>query len=133
LRPCVERVQHRAFGERLNNSGSSRAEEEKRKNLVQAQTVMNRIIKRFNAERLHSVLGDLRPADDYQGDPQAKKEARRLKLAQVRQRRRERNLKRKIFIGGARHVFQTMRQFEYINLHGSLSYHVAASHSSNFW
>ena len=68
------------------------AEGEELKDLVQAQGVMARIIKRYNEERLHSALGYLRPVDYYRGDPQAKKEARRLKMAQARHRRRERNL-----------------------------------------
>ncbi|HMP84490.1 MAG TPA: integrase core domain-containing protein [Verrucomicrobiota bacterium] len=78
--------------ERSNRTIREGLEGEELKDLVQAQGVMARIIKRYNEERLHSALGYLRPVDYYRGDPQAKKEARRLKMAQARHRRRERNL-----------------------------------------
>lgn len=78
--------------ERANRTIREHLEGEELKNLVQAQGVFVRIIRRYNEERLHSALGFLRPADYYRGDPKIKHEARRLKLAQARHRRRERNL-----------------------------------------
>lgn len=78
--------------ERSNRTIREHLEGEELSNLVQAQKVFARIIRRYNEERLHSALGYLRPVDYYRGKPAEKYEARRLKLAQARHRRRERNL-----------------------------------------
>ena len=78
--------------ERSHRTIREELEGEELKNLVQAQGVIGRIIRRYNEERLHSALGYLRPVDYYLGNPQEKHEARRVKLAQARHRRRERNL-----------------------------------------
>jgi len=78
--------------ERSNRTIREGLEGEELANVVQAQAVMTRLIRRYNEERLHSALGYLRPVDYYRGDPQAKYEARRQKLAQARHRRRESNL-----------------------------------------
>jgi putative transposase len=79
--------------ERSNRTIREQLEGEELKNLLQAQGVFGRIIRRYNEERLHSALGYLRPMDYYRGNPAARFEARRLKLAQARHRRREKNLK----------------------------------------
>jgi transposase InsO family protein len=78
--------------ERSNRTIREGLEGEELTNLVQAQAVMTRIIKRYNEERLHSALGYLRPMDYYRGDPTTKQQERRLKMAQARHRRREKNL-----------------------------------------
>lgn len=79
--------------ERSNRTIREHLDGEELQNLVQAQGVLSRIIRRYNEERLHSAIGYLRPVDYYRGDPKEKHEARRVKLAQARHRRRERNLK----------------------------------------
>jgi putative transposase len=79
--------------ERSNRTIREQLDGEEMENLVQAQGVLSRIIRRYNEERLHSALGYLRPVDYYRGDPKEKQEARRVKMAQARHRRRERNLK----------------------------------------
>ena len=60
--------------------------------LYQARDAIARIIEWYNAERLHSALGYLRPIDYYRGDPPALHEERRRKMAEARHRRREKNL-----------------------------------------
>lgn len=78
--------------ERSNRTIREHLDGEELTNLVQAQRVIGRIIRRYNEERLHSALGYLRPVDYYRGDPRPKHEARRQKMAHARHRRRERNL-----------------------------------------
>lgn len=78
--------------ERSNRTIREEMDGEELQNLVQAQGVMSRIIRRYNEERLHSALGYLRPVDYYRGDPEVQHEARRLKMAEARHYRRERNL-----------------------------------------
>jgi transposase InsO family protein len=78
--------------ERSNRTLREELDGEELTNLVQAQGVLSRIIRRYNEERLHSALGYLRPADYYRGNPTEQHATRRLKLSQARHRRRERNL-----------------------------------------
>jgi len=59
----------------------------------EAEPTLERIIRWYNDERLHSALGFLRPQDYYRGRPSEMHEARRTKLAQARHRRRETNLR----------------------------------------
>lgn len=61
--------------------------------LLQARDVLDRIVRWYNTERLHSALGYLRPIDYYRGNPQVLYEQRRRKMAEARHRRREKNLK----------------------------------------
>jgi putative transposase len=61
--------------------------------LLQARDVIAGIVRWYNADRLHSALGYLRPIDYYRGDPIRLHEERRRKMAEARHRRREQNLK----------------------------------------
>jgi transposase InsO family protein len=79
--------------ERSNRTLREALEGEELTDLLQARDVIARIIEWYNAERLHSALGYLRPMDYYRGDPAALHEARRRKMAEARHRRREKNLK----------------------------------------
>lgn len=54
--------------------------------------MIERIIKWYNEERLHSALNYLKPVDYYRGEPERLLEERRRKLIQARQKRREQNL-----------------------------------------
>ena len=79
----IERV-HRTLREELDGEALT--------NLLAAETVFGRVVRRYNEARLHSALGYLTPADYYRGDPPARYAERRGKLAEARHRRRERNL-----------------------------------------
>lgn len=79
----VERA-HRTFGEALDG--------EELTDFLQAEKAVGKMVAWYNAERLHSALGFLRPVDYYRGEPEVLREERRRKLSQARHRRRERNL-----------------------------------------
>jgi putative transposase len=79
--------------ERSNRTLREALDGEELTDLLQARDVIARIIEWYNAERLHSALGYLRPIDYYRGDPTAMHEQRRRKMAEARHRRREKNLK----------------------------------------
>jgi putative transposase len=79
----IERV-HRTLREELEGEALT--------NLLEAERVLGRIIQRYNDERLHSALGYLAPKDYYRGNPTARFEERRRKLAAARHKRREANL-----------------------------------------
>lgn len=78
--------------ERANRTIGEALEEEALENYHQAVEVIDQVVVWYNEERLHSALGFLRPVDYYRGDPAALHEARRLKLAQARHQRKEKNL-----------------------------------------
>jgi transposase InsO family protein len=79
----IERM-HRTLREELDGEAMT--------NLLEAEKVFARVIRRYNEQRLHSALGYLTPADYYRGNPDERYTARRTKLAQARHQRREKNL-----------------------------------------
>jgi putative transposase len=78
--------------ERANRTMRESLEGEELTDLVTAERVMARLVRRYNEERLHSALGYLPPREFYRGEPSRRFEERRTKLWQARHRRRERNL-----------------------------------------
>jgi transposase InsO family protein len=78
--------------ERSNRTLREALEETELTSRQQAEEALEKIIRWYNEERLHSALGYLRPIDYYRGQPETMHEARRTKLTQARHRRRERNL-----------------------------------------
>ena len=79
----VERAQ-RTLGDAL--------EDEQLTGCLQARDAIGKIVGRYNEDRLHSVLGFLRPADHYRGAPEVLNQDRHRELAQARHRRREESL-----------------------------------------
>lgn len=81
--------------ERANRTLRERLEEEELPDLLTAKAALDKIIRWYNDERLHSALGYLPPAMSYRGDPKARHEERRRKMAEARHRRKEKNLELK--------------------------------------
>src|SRR5580658_5336132 len=79
----IERV-HRTLREELEGESLT--------NLLEAEKVFGRVVRRYNDERLHSSLGYLTPKDYYRGNPEERFAERRRKLAVARHQRREKNL-----------------------------------------
>jgi putative transposase len=79
----IERM-HRTLREELDG--------EELANLLEAEKVFARVVRRYNEERLHSALGYLAPVDYYRGKPAERYAARRTKLSQARHQRKEKNL-----------------------------------------
>jgi putative transposase len=78
--------------ERANRTLRESLEGEDLTDLLTAERVIARLVRRYNEERLHSALGYLPPWEFYRGEPSRRFEERRLKLFQARHRRREQNL-----------------------------------------
>lgn len=78
--------------ERANRTLRECLEDEPMGNLPEARRVIARHVQRYNQERLHCALGYLPPWEVYRGNPAERHEGRRLKLAQARHARRDRNL-----------------------------------------
>jgi putative transposase len=78
--------------ERMHRTLREELEGEALTNLLAAEKVFGRIVRRYNEERLHSALGYLTPADYYRGSPAERYAARRIKLAHARHARKEKNL-----------------------------------------
>lgn len=79
--------------ERANRTLGEALESEDLTNYLQAVKVIERLIRWYNEERLHSALGFLRPVDYYRGDPEELYAERRRKLSDARHRRKEKNLR----------------------------------------
>jgi putative transposase len=79
----IERM-HRTLREELDGDALT--------NLLEAEKVFGRVVRRYNEQRLHSALGFLAPVDYYRGNPAERYSARRKKLAEARHRRKEKNL-----------------------------------------
>ncbi len=78
--------------ERANRTIGEALEGEELENHLDGVKVLEKIIRWYNEQRLHSALGFLRPVDYHQGNPEAIYAIRRQKLAQARHRRKEKNL-----------------------------------------
>jgi transposase InsO family protein len=78
--------------ERANRTLREGPDGEELADLLTAVHVIERVVRRYNEERLHSALGYLPPREFYRGEPSKRLEERRVKLFQARHRRRERNL-----------------------------------------
>jgi putative transposase len=79
----IERM-HRTLREELDGEALT--------DLLEAERIFARVVRRYNEQRLHSALGYLTPADYYRGNPRERYETRRTKLAQARRQRKEQNL-----------------------------------------
>jgi putative transposase len=79
----IERM-HRTLREELDGEALT--------NMLEAEKVFARVVRRYNEQRLHSALGFLTPADYYRGNPSERYAGRRGKLAQARHQRKEKNL-----------------------------------------
>jgi putative transposase len=78
--------------ERMHRTLRAELDGEAMTDLLEAEKVFARVVRRYNEQRLHSALGYLTPADYYRGNPNACYAARRSKLAQARHQRKEKNL-----------------------------------------
>jgi transposase InsO family protein len=79
----IERM-HRTLREELDGEALT--------DLLEAERVFGRVVRRYNEERLHSALGFLTPADYYRGNPSERYAVRRAQLVRARHHRKEKNL-----------------------------------------
>ena len=87
--PCPE---ENGLIERMHRTLREERDGEALTNLLEAEKVFGRVVRRYHEQRLPSALGYLTPADYYRGNPSARSAERRTKLAQARHHRKERNL-----------------------------------------
>jgi putative transposase len=78
--------------ERANRTVREALEDLHLENRYQAEDTLSQIIRHYNQERLHSALGFVTPREVYRGQPERIYQARRLKMAQARHRRKQINL-----------------------------------------
>ena len=78
--------------ERANRTMREALEDLPLENRYQAEDTLSQIIRYYNQERLHSALGFVTPLAAYRGQPERIHQARRLKMAQARHRRKQINL-----------------------------------------
>jgi putative transposase len=86
-------LQENSLMERANRTIRESLEGEEPSNLLEAETTMKRLVRRYNEVRLHSALWYLPPREFYRGEPSRRFEERRVKMYQARYRRGEANLK----------------------------------------
>ncbi len=79
--------------ERAQQTIGEALEDEELSGYLEAVRIIEKVVRWYNHERLHSGLGFLRPVDYYRGEPQALHEERRRKLARARHERKEKNLR----------------------------------------
>ncbi len=80
--------------ERFHRSTRDALGEQELKHLGRAREILRRWVTFYNTRRLHAGLEYLAPFEYWQGDPQARIEDRRKKLAEARRRRETINRKR---------------------------------------
>lgn len=80
--------------ERFHRTTREEIANEDLKNLAQAREIIARWVKHYNEERLHAGLDYLQPVEYYHGDPKARRNERRVKLARAREERRKINHER---------------------------------------
>lgn len=78
IRP--HRPEENGLMERANRTLREGLEEEEPSNLLEAESLMTKIVRQYNEARLHSALGDLPPREFYRGEPSRRFEERRVKL-----------------------------------------------------
>jgi len=78
--------------ERANRTMREALEDLQLDDRYQAEETLWQIIRHYNEVRLHSALGFVTPQEAYRGKPRRIHEARRLKMAQARHRRKQINL-----------------------------------------
>lgn len=77
--------------ERFHRSTREALDEEDLRNLGRAREIIGRWVAFYNGQRLHAALHYLPPEEYWSGDPQARLEERRSKLARARERREQIN------------------------------------------
>src|SRR5690606_32223493 len=77
--------------ERFHRSTREALDEVELRNLGRAREIIGRWVKFYNARRLHAALYYLPPAEDWEGDPEARIRSRMEKLAKARKHREQAN------------------------------------------